>query len=121
VSERKTTDWSLSAARIPDILADTFRVLVVQDFEGVAVEDGDDRADESIEPRREAYCRREPKEGARAIGAEWLNRTGGKCEEVGPFAGRFKDGAGILILSSSPAWSATREQVKTAKRNLSCP
>ena len=26
--------------------ADTFRVLVVQDFEGVAVEDGDDRAGE---------------------------------------------------------------------------
>ena len=93
---------------------------VVQNFDGVAVEDGDDRADESMEPRREAYCRREPNEGARAIGAEWLNRTGGKCEEVGPFAGRFKDGAGILILSSSPAWSATREQVKTAKRNLSC-
>jgi len=39
---------------------------VVQNFDGVAVEDGDDRADESMEPRREAYCRREPKEGARA-------------------------------------------------------
>jgi hypothetical protein len=38
VSQRKTTAWSLSAARIPDILADTFGVSVVQDFEGVAVE-----------------------------------------------------------------------------------
>ena len=46
VSERKTTAWPLSAARNPDILADTFRVLVVQDFEGVAVEDGDDGAGE---------------------------------------------------------------------------
>jgi hypothetical protein len=46
VSERKTTDWSLSAARIPDILADTFRVLVVWDFDGVAVEDGGDAAGE---------------------------------------------------------------------------
>jgi hypothetical protein len=44
VSEPKTTDWSLSAARIPDILADTFRVLVVWDFEDVAIEDGDDGA-----------------------------------------------------------------------------
>jgi len=46
VSERKTTAWSLSAARIPDILADTFRVLVVSDFEGVAVEDRDNGAGE---------------------------------------------------------------------------
>ena len=44
---------------------------VVQNFDGVAVEDGDDRADESMEPRREAYCRRERKEGAR-----------GECETV---------------------------------------
>ena len=43
VSERKTTAWSLSAARILDILAGTFWVLVVQDFEGVAVENGNDR------------------------------------------------------------------------------
>jgi hypothetical protein len=38
VSERKTTAWSLSATRIPDILADTFRVSVVQHVDGVAVE-----------------------------------------------------------------------------------
>jgi hypothetical protein len=44
VSERKTTAWSLSAARIPDILAGTFRVLVVQDFDGVAVEDANNLA-----------------------------------------------------------------------------
>ena len=42
MSERNTTAWSVSAARIPDILADTFRVLVVQDLDGVAVEDRDD-------------------------------------------------------------------------------
>lgn len=42
VSERKTTAWSLSAARIPDILADAFRVLGVQDFDSVAVEDAND-------------------------------------------------------------------------------
>jgi hypothetical protein len=41
VSERNTTAWSLSATRIPDILADTFSVVVAQDFDGVAVEDGD--------------------------------------------------------------------------------
>jgi hypothetical protein len=46
VSEQNTTVWSLSAARIPDILANTFRVLVVQDFESVAIEDGDDGAGE---------------------------------------------------------------------------
>lgn len=44
VSERNTTAWSLSAARIPDILADAFRVVIVQDFEGIAVEDRDDEA-----------------------------------------------------------------------------
>jgi len=44
VSERKTTVWSLSAARIPDILADAFRVLDVQNVEGVAVEGRDDGA-----------------------------------------------------------------------------
>jgi hypothetical protein len=44
VSERNTTAWSLSAARIPDILADAFRVVIVQNFEGIAVEDRDDEA-----------------------------------------------------------------------------
>jgi hypothetical protein len=42
VSERKTTVWSLSAARIPDILVDAFSALVVKHFEGVAVEDAGD-------------------------------------------------------------------------------
>jgi hypothetical protein len=44
VSERKTTAWSLSAARIPDILADRFGVLVAQDFDGGTIEDGNDGA-----------------------------------------------------------------------------
>ena len=42
VSEQKTTVWPLSAARIPDILAGTFGALVVQDFDGIAVENGND-------------------------------------------------------------------------------
>ena len=46
VSEWNTTAWSLSAARIPDILAGIFGALVEQDFEGVAVEDGDNGAGE---------------------------------------------------------------------------
>jgi hypothetical protein len=41
---------------------------VVQNFNGVAVEDGDDRADESMEPRREAYCRRDAKEAQEPVG-----------------------------------------------------
>lgn len=41
MSERNTTAWSLSATRIPDILVDTFSVMVAQDFDGVAVEDRD--------------------------------------------------------------------------------
>jgi hypothetical protein len=45
VSEWNTTAWLLSAARIPDILADTFRVLVMQDFEGVTIGDRDDGAE----------------------------------------------------------------------------